>query len=139
MEELKLSENDLLTSYYKTDYIIYDPKIIIKINEKNKELNKLLKKNNVSEWAYITAYNPMSQISSEARNESANKKLLIDIQEYKVFKGEGVGQDNTWKPEKSFLVLGVNKNKAIEIGKKYLQKAIIFGVINQSAELIILF
>ncbi len=49
-----------------------------------------------------------------------------------------IGADPSWTSERSLLILSITKDEAIEIGKKYKQNAIVFGIIYQPAELIIM-
>ena len=47
-----------------------------------------------------------------------------------------MGDDDSWEPEASFMVLNIRKEDAIKIGKQFKQNAIVVGVIGNSAELI---
>ncbi len=128
--------DELIQAYSETDFKVYDPAIVIKVGEVNPELNQLLSVNNCTEWAYITAWNPYSEVTSKELNEQRNLQLRNDLDKYLVFDGEGEGSDPAWEPEKSFLILGIDRNTTIEIGKKYKQNAIVLGVFNQPAELL---
>ncbi len=44
----------------------------------------------------------------------------------------------TWAPEHSLLILGITKEKAIEIRNSYEQNAIVYGAIHQLPELLVL-
>jgi hypothetical protein len=48
-----------------------------------------------------------------------------------------MGKDPTgvWTPEPSWLILGITRPKAIAIGQKFEQNAIVYGELNQAAEL----
>ena len=70
------------------------------------------------------------------QNEHRLKDLRNKIVNYKYFEGEGVGKDPSWKPEKSFLILGITKERAIELGNEYEQNAIVYGEINELPELL---
>ena len=132
-------EDNLLQDYYKTDYIIFKPKIIINIDKKTPNVDKILKKVEKNSWAYITAYNPMSILKTEEENLISQKNLIKEIEkEFIFFEGEGKGINSEWKAEKSILIIVISKEKSIEIGNKYNQKAIVFGYINESAKLILL-
>ena len=128
----------LLTAYTETDFNVFNPAITINIGENNDLLNNLLLKHGVEEWAYITPFNPYSKVLSEEQNELRYKQLRNKIVNYKNFEGEGVGKDLSWKPEKSFLILGITKAKAVEIGNEFEQNAIVYGVLNQLPELLVL-
>jgi hypothetical protein len=41
-------------------------------------------------------------------------------------------------PEKSLLILGINKEQAIAIGNEYEQNAIVYGEVGQAAQLLLL-
>ena len=129
---------DLLKAYNTTEYKVYSPAIVIKIGIGNQVLNDLLISLNVSTWAYITAFNPFSKILTESENFKRHEELKVKIGNYKYFEGEGVGEDKTWKPEISFLIVGISLNDAIGIGKFYEQNAIVVGEINGVPELKIL-
>jgi hypothetical protein len=92
----------------------------------------------VNEWAYITAWNPYSKPTNPDRNDERHKDLLAELTDYPLFAGEGIGTDPEWEPEKSVLVLGISRQQAVSIGNKYEQNAIVFGVLNTKAELVML-
>lgn len=127
---------ELIQAYKETSFNVYEPMLTIKVEEINKELDRLLKVNNCVEWAYITAWNPYSEITDAKLNELNNDQLRNDLIGYSVFDGEGVGSDPSWEPEKSYLILGITLDDAILIGKKYRQNAIVAGKINEPAQLI---
>ena len=129
---------ELFRAYAETDFNVFNPAITINIGENNDLLNNLLLKHGVEEWAYITPFNPYSNVLSEEQNEQRYKELKNKISDYIYFEGEGIGKDLSWKPEKSFLILGITKEKAIEIGNEYEQNAIVYGVLNQLPELLVL-
>ena len=128
--------NDLIQAYKETDFNTYEPSITIKVGKVNQELDQLLIQNNLTDWAYITAWNPYSEITDAKLNEQNNNQLRNDLIGYIVFDGEGVGSDPSWEPEKSFLILGISLDDAILIGKKYRQNAIVVGKLNEPPQLI---
>lgn len=128
--------DELIKAYTETDFKIYEPYIVIKVGQINKELDALLSANNYTTWVYITAWNPYSEPTSNELNEQRNLQLFEDIKSFLVFEGEGVGTDPNWEPEKSFLILGIDRHSAILLGKKYRQNAIVLGVFQQHAELV---
>jgi hypothetical protein len=105
----------------------------------NKELDNFLLANQCETYAFVTAYNPYSALKSHEENRKLNEALFRDlIDEYQLFEGEGVGEDISWDPEKSFLVLGITLDDAKAIGVKYSQNAIVFGRIGEKPELLVL-
>lgn len=128
--------DELIQAYKQTSFNVYEPLITIKVDEKNTKLDELLKSYNLHEWAYITAWNPYSEVTSLTINEQRNQELKADLTKYVIFEGEGVGTDPHWLPEKSFLVFGITREEAIDIGRTYRQNAIVAGSLYSFAELI---
>ncbi len=128
---------DLLEEYKATDFIVYDRDIVIKIDKLNKKLDDLLQKHEAKSWAFITAYNPYSKISTDEENNFQHKQLLNLTDKYIVFEGEGKGQNSEWKPEKSLLIVGITQDEAAIIGKQFKQNAIVVGECGKAAELLL--
>ena len=59
---------ELKQVYLDTQYEIFNPAFTIKIGEISRELQFLLTQNNVTDWAYITSYNPYSEILNDVEN-----------------------------------------------------------------------
>ncbi len=129
---------ELINAYYATEYRVYSPPLVIKIGIANQELDDLLISSNETTWAYITAFNPFSKSLSKEENLKRHKELKDKIASYKFFEGEGVGEDKTWEPEISCLVVGILPEEAIAIGNFFEQNAIVMGDINGVPELKIL-
>ena len=131
---------ELFEAYKNTTYRVYLPlgEIDIRIGVMNPLLQQLLLSNHVESWAFITAYNPYSVMQNEDVNTLLNTQLeryLLEKQ-YVFFKGIGVGDDDSWEPEASFMVLNIRKEDAIKLGKQFKQNAIVAGVIGNLPELI---
>jgi hypothetical protein len=126
---------ELINAYNTTEYRVYSPVLVIKIGIANKELDDLLISFNATTWAYITAFNPFSKSLSKEENLKRHKELKVKIANYKFFEGEGVGEDKTWEPETSCLVVGISHEEAIAIGNFFEQNAIVMGHINGVPEL----
>jgi hypothetical protein len=131
---------ELFEAYKNTTYRVYLPlgEIDIRIGVMNPLLQELLLSNNMASWAFITACNPYSVMQNEDVNTLLNTQLeryLLEKQ-YLFFKGMGVGADDLWEPEASFMVLNIRKEDAIKLGKQFKQNAIVAGIIGTFAELI---
>ena len=131
-------DSHLLAAYENTSYNVFDPPISIKIGHRNPELDSFLEKMNHEEWAFITAHNPFSEVVSDRENEERHQQLKKQIEEYVFFVGEGVGTDPSWKPERSFLILGITEKDAVKLGKQFKQNAIVLGSLNEHARLLLL-
>ena len=132
--------SELFEAYKNTTYLVYSPigEIDIRIGVMNPLLQQLLLNNSSESWAFITACNPYSVMQNEDVNTLLNTQLeryLLEKQ-YLFFKGMGVGDDNSWEPEASFMVLNIRKEDAVKLGRQFKQNAIVTGVIGTSAELI---
>lgn len=108
----------LRNAYLNTTYRVYNPAIDIRIDKENHGLAATLQQIGHTQWAFLTAWNPFSKQLSAEENEARNQRLLDDVRPFRVFHGEGVGDDSSWPPEKSFLVAGIHRELAIYLGKK---------------------
>lgn len=122
--------------YSNAYYLIYDINYKIKLNDFNPVIDALFDDIDIKEWGFITGFNPQSISHCTEENNSFNENLFNDLNKYKIFEGEGGDNESEWEPEKSFLVLGINKNELIKLGKEYDQKAVIYGEIGKKAELL---
>lgn len=70
----------------------------------------------------VTAANPQEISQEEEYNRSVNDKLLSDIQQmgFESFPTHYYG-------EEGFLVPGISKSNLVGLGRKYNQKAVIWG------------
>jgi hypothetical protein len=132
-------DKELFEAYRSTLYQVNDPLIQILIGQQCGPIDALLQQHNCSTYAFITAWNPFSNLLSDAENENRNQLLYNElIGKFLLFQGQGIGQDPKWKPEESFLVLGIDECTAIEVGKKFEQNAIVFGTYREQPRLLIL-
>jgi hypothetical protein len=129
---------DLINAYKATDYKIPELDLVIKIGQINQKLDEILKKHNANTYAFITAWNPYSNSTTDEQNKSNNQRLFVDLKDFKVYSGSGEGEDKTWAPEESFFTIGISRQEANKLGQKYEQNAIVFGEYQKEAELIIL-
>jgi len=127
---------DLFTAYQNTLYIVYGLKKPISIGVDNQEVKDFLKNHNCTTWAFITAYNPMSEQLSEKENAERNALLETLIQKYTYLKGEGKAIAGDWPPEPSYFIAGITKKDSIVLARKFLQRAIVYGTIKSVPQLI---
>jgi len=132
-----VERNRLQKAYLNTTYRVYEPAIAIRIDKENHGLAATLSQIGHTNWAYLTAWNPFSKQLTPEENETRNQQLLDDLKPFRVFNGEGIGDDSSWPPERSFLVAGIHREVAIYLGKKYKQNAIVVGQ-GAKAELVML-
>ena len=132
--------SELFEAYKNTTYLVYSPigEIDIRIGVMNPLLQQLLLNNSSESWVFITAYNPYSVMQDAGVNTILNTQLedYLSGKRYLFFKGIGVGDDDSWEAEASFMVLDIRKEDAIKLGKQFKQNAIVTGVIGNLPELI---
>ena len=88
-------------------------------------------------WALITAYNPYSQCLSADENQQRHQRLVEHLQKFKLAYLPAVGRDidGIWTPEQSLCIFGVELKRAIAIGQKFNQNAIVYGKLNRPIKL----
>ena len=132
--------DDLLEAYRNSKYVVPELKLTILLNTNPIKVNEHLDGKNGT-FCFITAFNPYSELLSNEENLGQNRSLLEDLKDYTIFKGYGQDFKGKWLAEDSFFVMGITKERAIELGNKYKQNAILFGTVIDSniyPELIIL-
>lgn len=121
--------------------------------QNNQFIDTLLERLQLSSWALVTAWNPESSDTIPMEeNKAQNASLICDIQKQQHFhirygfgaarnydpqKSPSEQKDVIWSPEESFLILGISRESAIMLGKKYRQNAILFGEKHGLAELVL--
>tara|TARA_B100001057_G_scaffold491447_1_gene581712 strand:- start:1232 stop:1651 length:420 start_codon:yes stop_codon:yes gene_type:complete len=134
-------KQELLDSYTEANYHVYaNPSFILKIGQSSKELRKLLADLNVKFAAFITAFNPYSKELELIENRSRNKILEGKIKSLALYyiKGDGRCGDSGQVGEESFLVFGLSKKQAINLGMESQQNAIVVCEINAKPSLLLL-
>jgi len=119
----------LLESYESADYHVdASPSFILKIGIHSAELDSIYKTSHKYTAAFITAFNPYSQELSNQENKDRNHKLeeLIQSLHFDYIHGEGKCGNDDWDGEESFLIIGISKEQASEIGKQFEQNAIVW-------------
>ena len=66
------------------------------------------------------------------------KSLDLEKSKYLYFDGIGSDPSGEWEGEPSFLILGISKKSAKELGTKYRQNAIVWCDTDCMAELLLL-
>ena len=128
---------DLIKAYNEAEYRVKGFSKPIYIGQNATDADNVLSKNNLTEWAYITAYNPMSCSLEEAENIRRNNELRKLVNDYIVIEGEGQDKQKEWPAEKSFFIAGISLDNAKALAVTFGQRAIVYGQLEQPATLII--
>lgn len=101
-------------------------------------LDVVLARHAVEDWAFITACNPRSNPSTSTENDARSAALRREIEagEWRFYEGEGIPAGDDWMPEASFLVLGIPRERAIDLARRFEQHAIVAGRQGGAAELV---
>lgn len=130
--------NELIEAYKNTKYKVFELNLTIEIGKSNQEVDAILAKYNASEWAFITAFNPYSRVLTDNENKIRHEELKNLTENYVTYEGHGVGEDPTWEPELSLLIIGISKEEASILGNKFEQNAIVYGKLNDTTDLLVL-
>jgi hypothetical protein len=120
---------DLIAAYLKTEYQVSGRvRCTLKVGEHNTALLALFEAHSVSSAAFITAWNPLSQIQTDDENRAAQKRLLRAIKTLGLTSLDGVGRasDSDWA-EDSLLVLGISLEQATALARDFRQHAFVWA------------
>ena len=117
---------DLIRTYLETDYYVSDdPPLLLKIGAENDDARILLASFGVTTAALITAWNPRSWKLSEDDNNARQEQLLGEIETRHLNYLVGYGECGDWR-EYSYLILGISREEAIELGGQFEQNALVW-------------
>lgn len=104
----------------------------LRVGERSGDLIILLSEAQLECWAYITAENPGSELLTSEQNNQRTESLKAHLkkEDFPYFCGEGRSPENSWPPEKSFLILGISETEAVELAQTFGQKALLIGGIS---------
>ena len=121
--------SELVAAYEATNFEVnYETPFVLKVGTFSKDLQSMLSKLNHNTGCFITAYNPESIEKTLVENESSQEKLYSDLSalDCKIFCGFGADPDGNWEGEPSYFAIGISKENAQRLGKKYRQNAIVW-------------
>ena len=120
---------DLIDAYLATNFHVYaGEEFVLNINQFSRSLRALHEAHKCDTSAIVTGWNPLGVPLSDAENQTQNEKLKEIAQErYSIFEAAGVDPKQEWPAEASFLILGISRDDAMELGKKFQQNAIVFN------------
>jgi hypothetical protein len=129
---------DLLTEYLGALYVLNQDGLTIRVGQHLDAVDRICQQHGHRTWVFITAYNPRSRLLTDEENHHRNAELRQILIERGFFftEGEGRCDDPAWKPEKSFFVPGVTRQFALDLGQRFNQNAVVFGIVGGPAELL---
>ena len=104
----------------------------------DKKRDAVLDRADVSQWAFMTAWNQASQQLPAAENSRRQSELAgqLLVKGHQSLPGEGIGKGGAWPPEESLFVMGISEGNARRLGRKFGQLAIVVGSKNGRARLV---
>lgn len=135
-KSLSASDQKLYLLYLQTVYLVPEVTIQIIAEQLNPSLDKWLEANKSSSWSFITAWNPLAKVHDADFNHRKQDELRqeLDQANYHYLPAVGRSPDGRWS-EDSLLVLDISRAAAIDLGRAFRQKAILYGRIGEEAEL----
>ena len=131
-----MHDSTLMLAYRQTAYVVPELDLTIRIDTRNRQLDEVLEKYQVSSWAFLTAINPHSIILPAIENQQRLARLTEACRGWQCFSATGVPDSSDWQPEASVFVLGISRDVATRLGLYYEQNAIVFGQKYRCAELL---
>lgn len=132
----------LIQAYLGTAYSAQTAvgRITLKIGVRSDEIVSLFAASGRDCAAFITAENPYSEPQTPATNSERQRRLGNELAalDFTHFPGEGQGEDPNWPAEASFLALGLRREEASDLGRKYGQNAIVWVGADGVPELLLL-
>lgn len=132
---------DLLRAYKKTRFVVRAPggEIVLRVGERNLQLDALMEKFGAVSSAFVTAWNPGSVNLSPEENQTRQTTLTEEVRKagYVSFCGEGVGEDQAWAPEASVLIVGILRGDAQRLGMRFGQLALVFAERGRAVEVLL--
>jgi len=101
---------------------------VLTIDRPSGELASLYRRFGLDCAGYVTACNPFSQPVGRWRNALRQRRLENELIRRGLVYFHGCGEhiSGPWPAEPSFLVLGLSREEAAELGRRYRQNAVLF-------------
>lgn len=118
-----------LNSKYWTEAIqLNDSGVFFEIGQPALALESQLQEHGVRSFAFITAWNPASRMLDQWHNQWRNLQLEFELHARcrLLRRGMGIGHEDDWAPEESFLCVDISPERAVEAGRQFGQNAIVY-------------
>lgn len=130
----------LEAAYQATTYRVELPgqTLALRVGQAEPQLDAWLRQEGGACWAIITAWNPESRplgLTENSRRQEKLRQMLLDWG-YRFFPAENRSDSGVWPPEPSFFVLGIPREKALELAGGWAQNAILWGGIAKIPQLL---
>lgn len=118
------------SAFWNTDYEVQLPErlVILQPGKSSPAIAKYLQERGHASGVVITGYNPCAVQQSQAKNETANKRLRAELRRAKAtaLPAQGSARDGLWPAEPSWFASGITPMAAMRIAKAFGQDAVLF-------------
>lgn len=130
-----------INAYLATDYkVMAAEPFVLNIDRPSPELALWFKLNRTDSAAFITAWNPLGEPTSDSENHAAQQKLLAVIEALGLpfLDGEGRDPSGQWPGEPSSLVFGISLEAAKKLARQFRQNGFVYAGSDARPRLILL-
>lgn len=130
-----------INAYLATDYkVMAAEPFVLNIGRASPELALWFKLDRTDSAAFITAWNPFGEPTSDSENQAAQQKLLVEIKALGLPCLDGEGRDPTgpWPGEPSLLVFGISLEAAKKLARQFRQNGFVYAGGDATPRLILL-
>ena len=120
---------DTVQAYLETEYFVRgEHDFVLRVGQFNKSLQSEHRCRGSDCSAFITAYNPYSDVVVEADNAKRNKALIDELKRRSLAFVDGMGKhpSNQRPGEPSYLVFGLTLEASKTLGARFEQNAILW-------------
>ena len=133
--------NLLLHAYLATTYTVLDDgsAVGVTIGVVSPEIDAVLRRHGAVSGAFVTAWNPRSQVQPRAVNDAAHARLEAELRRRGIvgLPHSGVGADAAWEPEHGVLALDLPLADAVALAQAYGQNAVVVVELGKPARLVL--
>lgn len=121
---------ELLESYRNATYELHLPTgtIQLVVDQHCPGLHGLLCASGCARAAWLTAFNPGSQLRADALNVTAQEQLELQLLRsgHNLFPGTATDPAGQWPLEPGFLAIGISRADALSVAREFHQTAILW-------------
>lgn len=120
----------IATAYRAAAYVVALSRaraLCLRVGARVPQLDRLLARHRVRDWAFVTAYNPRNRRLASARNAQRLRTLRGSLRGLRlVLCAEGRADDGSWR-EVSLFVAPMTAARAMRVGRQFDQYAVVVG------------
>lgn len=135
----------LWEAYLRAEYWVGFPNdtLLLQIGDHATGLSRLAERAGVQlrhdeSWAYLTAWNPGSEVRMEFvnREKQEDMEMFLRGAGYTLLPGHARDPSGQWPDEEGVLVFGLGWEKALMLGRRFHQNAILAGLGEEVVQLL---